>query len=102
MSTFTQTTRRELSLLKLAQELGNVSKACRIMGYHRDTFYEIRHSRSVASKLCSRKNAGREDPTPIEFLRKSRRRFSITRSNSRRMALPHNDCRRCAVLFPQT
>jgi hypothetical protein len=28
-------------LLKLAEELGNVSKACQIMGYHRDSFYEI-------------------------------------------------------------
>ena len=28
-------TRRKLSLLQLAQELGNVSKACRITGYSR-------------------------------------------------------------------
>ena len=27
--------RRKLSLLQLAQELGNVSKACRLMGYNR-------------------------------------------------------------------
>ena len=27
--------RRKLSLLQLAQELGNVSKACRIVGYSR-------------------------------------------------------------------
>jgi transposase InsO family protein len=31
-------------LLQLAQELGNVSKACRLMGYHRDTFYEVRRA----------------------------------------------------------
>ena len=34
--------RRKLSLLELAQELGNVSKACRIVGYSRQQFYEIR------------------------------------------------------------
>ena len=28
-------TRRKLSLLQLAEELGNVSKACKLMGYHR-------------------------------------------------------------------
>ncbi len=38
MTALSQSTRRKLSLLQLAEELGNVSKACRIMGYHRDTF----------------------------------------------------------------
>ena len=36
--------RGKLSLLQLAQELGNVSKACRIVGYSRQQFYEIRRS----------------------------------------------------------
>ena len=39
--------RRKLSLLQLAQELGNVSKACRIGGYSRQHFYEIRRNRQV-------------------------------------------------------
>ena len=30
-----------MSLLELAEELGNVSKACRIMGYYPDTFYKV-------------------------------------------------------------
>ena len=34
--------RRKLSLLELAEELGNVSKACKIIGYSRQQFYEIR------------------------------------------------------------
>ena len=36
--------RRKLSLLELASELANVSKACRIMGYSREQFYEIRRN----------------------------------------------------------
>jgi len=44
MSALPQSTRRKLSLLQLAEELGNVSKACQIMGYHRDTFYEVRRA----------------------------------------------------------
>jgi molybdenum-dependent DNA-binding transcriptional regulator ModE len=36
--------RRKLSLLQLAQELGSVSKACRIVGYSRQQFYEIRRN----------------------------------------------------------
>jgi len=39
--------RRKLSLLQLAQELGNVSKACRILGYSRQHFYEIRRNFQV-------------------------------------------------------
>lgn len=44
MTALTQSSRRKLSLLKLAEELGNVSKACQIMGYHRDTFYEVKRA----------------------------------------------------------
>jgi transposase InsO family protein len=36
--------RRKLSLLDLAHELGNVSKACKVMGYSRQQFYEIRRN----------------------------------------------------------
>lgn len=36
--------RRKLSLLQLAQELGNVSRACKVMGYNRQHFYEIRRN----------------------------------------------------------
>ena len=41
MSAPNQSIKRKLSWLALAEELHNVSKACRIMGYHRDSFYEI-------------------------------------------------------------
>lgn len=44
MSAVSQGTRRKLSLLQLAEELGNVAKACKLMGYHRDTFYEVRRA----------------------------------------------------------
>ncbi len=36
--------RRKLSLLQLAQELGNVSRACKIVGYSQQQFYEIRRN----------------------------------------------------------
>ena len=36
--------RRKLNLLELASELDNVSKACKIMGYSRQQFYEIRRN----------------------------------------------------------
>ena len=42
MTTLSQSTKRKLSLLQLAEELGNVSRAWKLIGYHRDTFYEVR------------------------------------------------------------
>ena len=36
--------RNKLGLLNLAQELGNVSKACKIMGLSRDTFYRYQNA----------------------------------------------------------
>ena len=44
MTTKEKVARRKLSLLDLANEMDNVSKACRIMGYSRQQFYEIRRN----------------------------------------------------------
>jgi hypothetical protein len=44
MTTDNKVARRKLSLLALASDLGNVSKACRIIGYSRQQFYEIRRN----------------------------------------------------------
>ena len=34
--------RNKVGLLNLAEELGNISKACKIMGFSRDTFYRYK------------------------------------------------------------
>jgi len=44
MTTEKKIARRKLSLLELAADLGNVSRACRVMGYSRQQFYEIRRN----------------------------------------------------------
>ena len=44
MTTDKKVARRKLSLLELASDLGNVSKACKLMGYSRQQFYEIRRN----------------------------------------------------------
>ena len=44
MTTKHKVARRKLSLLDLASELNNVSKACQVMGYSRQQFYEIRRN----------------------------------------------------------
>ena len=32
----------KVGLLELAKQLGNVSKACKVMGYSRDSFYRFK------------------------------------------------------------
>jgi transposase InsO family protein len=44
MTTKEKIARRKLSLLELASELSNVSRACKVMGYSRQQFYEIRRN----------------------------------------------------------
>ncbi len=44
MTTEAKVARRKLSLLELAADLSNVSKACKLMGYSRQQFYEIRRN----------------------------------------------------------
>jgi transposase InsO family protein len=44
VTTETKVARRKLSLLQLAAELKNVSRACKVMGYSRQQFYEIRRN----------------------------------------------------------
>jgi transposase InsO family protein len=39
--------KHKLGLLNLAQELGNVSQACKIMGVSRDTFYRYKEAKST-------------------------------------------------------
>ena len=36
--------KHKVGLLRLAQELGNVSQACKVMGYSRDTFYRYQQA----------------------------------------------------------
>ena len=44
MSTHPQIIKHKVGLLHLAEELGNVSQACKVMGYSRDTFYRYRQT----------------------------------------------------------
>jgi transposase InsO family protein len=65
MTAVSQSTRRKLSLLQLAEELGNVSKACKIMGYHRDTFYEVKRAFQTGGVAALvEKRRGPKNPHP--------------------------------------
>jgi hypothetical protein len=99
MTTEQKLARRKRSLLELATELGNVSKACRVMGYSRQQFYEIRRNFQTygADGLLDRWPAPAR-PIPTGSLPRSSRRSSTMRSPSpatARCASPRNSC--CAA-----
>ena len=68
--------RRKLSLLQLAAELGNVPKACRIVGYSGEHFYEIRRNFQVhGPEALLDRLPGAEGEHPNRVAPRSRRRF---------------------------
>lgn len=75
MTTHDKCIKRKLSLLELAREMDNVSRACRIMGYSRTQFYEIRRQFHLYG------SAGL--PTPTACRRISSARFWIIALNTR-------------------
>ncbi|AIO68191.1 hypothetical protein DM82_868 [Burkholderia oklahomensis] len=40
--------RAKVGILELARQLGNVSQACRVMGYSRDSFYRFKNSNKMS------------------------------------------------------
>ena len=57
--------RRKLNLLELANDLGNVSEACRRIGYSREQFYEIRRNyQTFGSEGLLDKARGPKNPHP--------------------------------------
>jgi transposase InsO family protein len=57
--------RRKLNLLELANDLGNVSEACRRIGYSREQFYEIRRNyQTFGSQGLLDKIRGPKNPHP--------------------------------------
>jgi transposase InsO family protein len=68
VTALTHSIKRKLSLLQLAEELGNVARACKIMGFHRDTFYEVRRAfqtGGVAALVENRRGARNPHPNRL-------------------------------------
>jgi ACT domain-containing protein len=78
MNTETKVIKTKLGLLNLAEQLGNVSQACKIFGYSRDSFYRYKELYDQGGEMALA-DLSRQTPKPV--------RIALSRATEERVGL---------------
>lgn len=70
MKVETKLIKTKVELLNLAEHLGNVSKACKLMGYSRDGFYRIKELYDAGGEEALLRSAALSPTSKTEWMKR--------------------------------